>query len=87
MYWPNGVPRVYAVNGPGVHSASSDDDLAPGSESSGLQEEVLDNNGAPPHKSDPWAEEPIKGLCVARNGHIFATMTDSSIVVWQARVC
>lgn len=49
--------------------------------------EAVDNNGSQSHKPSPWAEEPITGLCVTRGGHIFATMTDSSIAVWQTRVC
>ncbi|RMJ25268.1 hypothetical protein PHISP_03844 [Aspergillus sp. HF37] len=85
MYWPNGVPRVYAVNGPGIPPASSDDGITPESESSRLQEEAVGNNGPQSHKPSPWAEEPITGLCVTRGGHIFATMTDSSIAVWQTR--
>lgn len=87
MYWPNGVPRVYAVNGPSIPPASSDDDTATESEGSRLQGEAVDNNGSQSHKPSPWAEEPITGLCVTRGGHIFATMTDSSIAVWQTRVC
>lgn len=26
MYWPNGVPRVYAVNGPGIPSVLPEED-------------------------------------------------------------
>ena len=89
MYWPNGVPRAYAVNGAGTRLPTADGEG--------------DNNGeASPDKKDSsynhdhrlsrreyaerWANEPINGLCVSRSGHLFATMTESSISVWQARV-
>lgn len=38
-------------------------------------------------EDDSWADEPIAGLCVARNGNLFATMTKSSIAIWQTKVC
>lgn len=88
MYWPNGVPRVYAVNGPGIPRASSNEDAKPESESSEEQIKTsLESNGPDESPTKPgWAGEAITGLCVARGGHIFATMTESSIAIWQTRV-
>lgn len=89
MYWPNGVPRVYAVNGPGIPPALSDEDRAVDheNESSPEQKESVDHaDNGPESKPGLWADEPISGLCVSRSGHLFATMTDSSIAVWQTKV-
>lgn len=105
MYWPNGVPRVYAVNGPDIAEISNDEDSqhTPRSPNQSSSE----NNGtegveSPPDPSsqsneptsDPatgkdipkWENEAINGLCVSRAGHIFATITESSISLWQTRV-
>ena len=56
-----------------------------------------------PHQDDDEAEQDVNGpsngadnitveerivcLCVARYGHIFATITQSSLTVWQTQVC
>ncbi|KAL4989750.1 RIC1-domain-containing protein [Aspergillus falconensis] len=93
MYWPTGVPRVYAINGPGVPTPLPDDaDDGIHEESSSDQEQVQplnQSNGSETHSVlGPWlqwADEAIRGLSVSRNGHLFATMTDSSITVWQTR--
>lgn len=110
MYWPNGVPRVYAVNGPNIAHVS--DDLNRQGNSNPLAEErgstdtqepkdgVRDaknpvgqgddlNPEQPPSQADAsqWEQEAISGLCVSRAGHMFATITESSISLWQTRVC
>ncbi|KAL4905828.1 hypothetical protein BDW74DRAFT_13282 [Aspergillus multicolor] len=93
MYWPNGVPRVYAINGPGIPAPLSDDaGSAVHEDSSSDQEQIQplnQSNGSESHSgsgpSPQWAEETIRGLSVSRNGHMFATMTESSIAVWQTR--
>lgn len=35
---------------------------------------------------EKWANEPIAGLCVSKNGLLFATMTKSSLAIWQTKV-
>ncbi|KAL4976736.1 RIC1-domain-containing protein [Aspergillus desertorum] len=93
MYWPTGVPRVYAINGPGISAPLPDDsDDVTHEDSSPDQEQVQplnQSNDSGLHSgvgaSLEWAEEAIRGLTVSRNGHMFATMTDSSIAVWQTR--
>lgn len=82
---------MYAVNGPNIPltSSSSGQEVptAETSEDEGIQREkpaVVPEDQKPP---TAWAEEAIKGLCNSRNGQLFATMTDSSISVWQTKVC
>ncbi|KAL4879493.1 RIC1-domain-containing protein [Aspergillus karnatakaensis] len=90
MYWPNGVPRVYAINGPGIlasrpgngdtsHADNAVEQTQPLNQSNGS--EARPGSGPAPQ----WADEAVRGLCVSRNGHMFATMTKSSIAVWQTR--
>ncbi|KAL4999630.1 RIC1-domain-containing protein [Aspergillus recurvatus] len=93
MYWPTGVPRVYAINGPGIPVPLPDDTDDVIHEESSLDEEQVQplnqSNGSESHSglapSLQWVDEAIRGLSVSRNGHLFATMTDSSIAVWQTR--
>lgn len=88
MYWPNGVPRVYAINGPDIPPISNDE--IEQDEQRNSEEEQLrssqDATGDPPISDTTWANEAITGLCVSRSGHIFATMTDLTIAIWQTRV-
>ncbi|KAJ5086432.1 hypothetical protein NUU61_007739 [Penicillium alfredii] len=100
MYWPHGVPRVYAVNGPDIAYVSSDDQHPhPHSEDrnsidkDGEEDTASEKNEH--HEPEPkpsaeaeapkWEDEAIKGFCVSRTGHMLATMTDSSIALWQTR--
>ncbi|KAH3347641.1 hypothetical protein KXW44_009658 [Aspergillus fumigatus] len=87
MYWPNGVPRVYAINGPGIPVTSHIDSEANEREIVEEERSLTDHNdkGEGPETESAWANEAITGLCISRTGHIFATMTDSSIAVWQTR--
>lgn len=106
MYWPNGVPRVYAVNGPDIVHVSSDENRGQSPGPTRNQRNSLDSNDEardlqtptpegnspnPEPTSQPdtpqWENEAINGLCVSRSGHIFATITESSISLWQTRVC
>ncbi|KKZ57983.1 hypothetical protein EMCG_05535 [[Emmonsia] crescens] len=92
MYWPNGVPRVYAVNGPGIKLPEVHDDAesdAGRPQEGGGQGSRAERSGLRPESSigsgESWADEPVTGLCVSRSGHLFATMTKSSIAIWQTR--
>ncbi|KAJ9273089.1 hypothetical protein DTO212C5_674 [Paecilomyces variotii] len=88
MYWPNGVPRVYAVNGPGiVPSPSGEDEELRGDNAQENADLIAQHERRRPSKinASAWADEPIGGLCVSRSGHLFATMTETSIAVWQTR--
>ncbi|RAH63954.1 RIC1 family protein [Aspergillus aculeatinus CBS 121060] len=88
MYWPYGVPRVYAINGPGIPVLTSDDDESLNYDSPTAQEEALKTENArdkPAIAETAWADEPLAGLCVSRSGYMFATMTSSSIALWQTR--
>lgn len=89
MYWLNGIPRVYAVNGPSIPLTSpnyhdvSTDDLP---EDERVQHETPGDLPGDENPDTAWAEEVINDLCVSRNGHLFATMTESSISIWQTKV-
>ncbi|KAL4809679.1 RIC1-domain-containing protein [Aspergillus unguis] len=96
MYWPNGVPRVYAINGPGIPAPLPDDadDVLHDDDSAEQTEQSvpLNRNNASESQShsgtgtsSQWADEAIRGLSVSRNGHMFATMSNSSLAVWQTR--
>lgn len=107
MYWPNGVPRVYAVNGPDIARVSKDgrrqNTHGPDTErrsslndgEDGVEPPETSNSQGNESNSEPWPEtdtpkwedEAINGLCVSRSGHMFATITGSSIALWQTRVC
>lgn len=109
MYWPNGVPRVYAVNGPEIQrqqkrqqqqeeeETEQDDSRTESTAESADEREQ--SNGLLQHKhqeiavqhggdrDDAWADEPVAGLCVSKSGGLFATMTRSSLAIWQTKVC
>lgn len=114
MYWPHGVPRVYAVNGPDIAYASSDedreilntiptnerstfDDIAEATaeargedgrhQSPDTRTHESQNNSPPDTGKSEWGDQSIKGICVSRSGQMFATMSESSIALWQTRVC
>lgn len=106
MYWPNGVPRVYAVNGPDIAHVSPDGHREnPNSPATEQRSSIDDKDNVgesetpdtqsdaprpePSSKQDTpkWEDEAINGLGVSRSGHMFATITESSISLWQTRVC
>ena len=95
MYWPNGIPRVYAVNGPGINPQPVGDDVRGKDEEESSEENALlahqqqDSTAESSTDRTPisWAEEAIHDLCVFRGGYLLATMTQSSIVIWQTKVC
>ena len=93
MYWPNGVPRVYAVNGPGIRltevneDSKSRNDRAKGHEGHEEDRETPEREVEGTVNEETWGDEPLNGLCVSRSGQLFATMTKSSLAIWQTRVC
>jgi hypothetical protein len=109
MYWPNGVPRVYAVNGPDIAYVSSDEnrnvphsprvedpdplDTREDEEGHDIQhneeerKQESQTNPSPDTSNSKWEDEAIKGVCVSRSGQMFATISESSIALWQTRVC
>ncbi|GES61971.1 DUF1339 domain protein [Aspergillus terreus] len=87
MYWPHGVPRAYAINGPGIPPVPSNDEEPVDIEASVEQRLTLEDHAPeqPSGTESAWANEPITGLCASRSGHMFATMTETSIALWQTR--
>ncbi|KAM5504598.1 WD40 repeat protein [Microsporum canis] len=94
MYWPNGVPRVYAVNGPEIIQQAVEQDDG-GTEANGEQADEREQSSGllkdeqqgttQDAGGDAWADEPIAGLCVSKNGALFATMTETSLAIWQTK--
>lgn len=83
---------MYAVNGPGIRVAESHDGAEDydrrslgDEEHNDHVEDTKESEGT--RGVDAWAEEPLTGLCVSRNGHLFATMTETSVAIWQTKVC
>lgn len=89
MYWPCGVPRVYTCNAPPHPNTRGEDEgdddaseepLKRHREGS-LDEEVGSGNGT-------WEDENasrIVGFCVTAADHLFATITTSTLAIWQNR--
>ncbi|KAG5207090.1 RIC1 domain-containing protein [Trichophyton interdigitale] len=107
MYWPNGVPRVYAVNGPEIQrqqkrqqqqeEEETEQDDSRTETTAESADEREQSNGLLQHehqeiavqhggdRDDAWADEPVAGLCVSKSGGLFATMTRSSLAIWQTK--
>ncbi|KAG0155460.1 hypothetical protein PDIDSM_1037 [Penicillium digitatum] len=107
MYWPHGVPRVYAVNGPDIAYTSSDEDREVLNNNPTNGRNIFDRNAegvddgqhestdtqlhesqtisSPDTGESEWGDETIKDICVSRSGQMFATMSESSIALWQTR--
>ncbi|EAS27670.3 uncharacterized protein CIMG_10275 [Coccidioides immitis RS] len=90
MYWPHGVPRIYAVNGPGIELPEVDGGAAQDENTTdGPPEEQLRTGEQGERAADAeqggWANGPITGLCVSKNGLYFATMSQSSLAIWQTK--
>lgn len=76
MYWPLGAPRVYAAakrRRKGSNANANGNQSREGGDED--EKEVNDNSSSA-----------LIGLCVARNGHLFATITNTSLTIWQTSV-
>ena len=93
MYWPCGVPRIYAYNGQ-ENLGITDEEGADEGESVALDHDTAEQDG--PAVDKPLPADPtmlgeadrrnIVDLCVERSDHLFATITKSSLTIWQSRV-
>jgi RAB6A-GEF complex partner protein 1 len=88
MYWPCGVPRVFAYNGPHHSTTEKDekDDQASHGDMIRLRESHIQKEK--PLGSNTWSKvnsSNIVGLCIAAADHLFATITTSTLAVWQNR--
>lgn len=84
MYWPSGVPRVYAYDGP-------DHEID-------IEKEVVGSNGEPEKNGEDASKchsvydssddqsRSITDLRIARLEHIFVTISDACLTVWSSRV-
>lgn len=72
MYWPIGAPKIYAAH---KHTArSKGEDFS----HDGLDESANGQAGA-------HDEQEIVDIRLARGGHLFATITRSSLSIWQTK--
>lgn len=71
MYWPCGVPQVYAHRGQRPESGRGD-------EADGNSIDAEDE-----HQGD--IDTAIIGVCTTRSDHVFATITKSCLSIWSTR--
>lgn len=89
MYWPCGVPRIYAYNGPkDLETDTEDGDEL---DKTSPSRDDVDEETTPPGRSQPSQLEgeydtSISDLRVARLDHIFVTVSASCLTVWSSRV-
>ncbi|KAL9106752.1 MAG: hypothetical protein Q9227_008251 [Pyrenula ochraceoflavens] len=91
MYWPCGVPKIYAFNGPKAeafigqqrihHNEAANGDGKRRSEGSG--EAVTTEQSQ--FKADDEFTKAVIGLRASRNDQVFVTITRTNIAVWQTR--
>ncbi|KAI9738573.1 MAG: hypothetical protein M1834_008077 [Cirrosporium novae-zelandiae] len=74
MYWPYGVPRIYAPSNIPKQGLELESVIE------GAATEVNSNVSPPVHDDGT-----IVGLRASRSGHVFATITKTSLTVWQSR--
>ena len=67
MYWPLGVPRIYAANKPSKKASDVKND----------------NKDAETDIEDTTS---LLDLQVSRNGHLFVTITATTLTIWQTAV-
>ena len=48
---------------------------------------VVDSEGESDESDETSTNAPLLGLRVSRNGQLFATITATSLSIWQASVC
>ena len=70
MYWPLGAPKVYAAARRKRKSSASENEEKDSEDVEDVKEKATS----------------ILGLRVARNGHLFVTITKNSLTVWQTSV-
>lgn len=76
MYWPMGAAQIYSANrrrrkACKSHEGQEEDNI--GEQEEEEQEQEEDN-------------QPIQGLRTSRNGHLIATITATTMTIWQASV-
>lgn len=74
MYWPIGAPKIYAAH---KHRACGKAEVV---SQDGLDESTEEG------QADGHDEQEIIDVRLARGGHLFATITHSSLSIWQTKV-
>jgi hypothetical protein len=74
----------------GTESANDTDDDVSTRRDDGLKEETKDQGAHEPHVLDQFAEEDVHGEIIAirvtRSGQLFATLTRTTLTIWQTKV-
>jgi len=76
MYWPCGVPQVFAYHGPDPEIV--EEDSAPVKASHDIDESA-------PNIAAREQDDGIKDIQAARNDHLFATVTHTRLDLWSTR--
>ena len=92
MYWPCGVPKIYAydvsksrpVRDDALEFQDKNHNGTPSEEVEGTLNTPTDTNEKT--KSEDWYSKGIIDLKASRNDQVFVTITKSNIAVWQSRV-
>lgn len=91
MYWPCGVPRIYAFRGPANTVSHEDPPTRLSRQSNGNIENKEKQAGllsATKGLDEPdQASSSVIDLKASRNDQIFTTITEVTLAVWQSRVC
>jgi hypothetical protein len=89
MYWPCGIPRIYAYHGSKDLEANTGDSDERGETSqfnNEVDEEATQADRNQPSQPDGESDTRISDLRVARLDHIFVTISASCLTVWSSRV-
>ena len=89
MYWPCGVPRIYAYAGPKTLGTEPDvqaerDGASQSSDE--IDEERTETGKDQPRPTEDEHDNSIFDLRVARLDHIFVTISASCLTIWSSRV-
>ena len=90
MYWPCGIPRIYAYQGSKdleANPGDSDEHGETSQSSNEVDEEATQADRNHPSQPEGESDTRISDLRVARLDHIFVTISPSCLTVWSSRVC
>jgi hypothetical protein len=89
MYWPCGVPRIYAYNGsknPETDTEDGDRYDKASQVNDEVDEERTETGKDQPIRTEGEYDTSISDLRVSRLDHIFVTISASCLTIWSSRV-